>query len=135
MPDQRTAVDEMVVRLRDELVTDHLAAVERLARRFAGCRGTAGEDLVQVATAGLITAAGRFDVHGGSDFLAFAVPAIVGEIRRHLRDTGWPVRHAELRREIAEAADELARCQGRAPTPSELAAHLKIGRDEVIEGL
>jgi RNA polymerase sigma-B factor len=131
MPDQQTAV----VRLRDKLITDHLAAAERLARLFAGCRGTAGEDLVQVATAGLITAAGRFDVHGGSDFLSFAVPAIVGEIRRHLRDTSWLERLAELRLEVAQAACELARCQGRAPTPSEIAGHLKIGRDEVLEGL
>jgi len=126
MPEQRTAV---------ELVTDHLPAVERLARRFAGCRGMTGEDLVPVATAGLIAAAGRFDVHGGADFLSFAVPAIVGDLRRHLRDTGWAVRLAELRLGISRAADELARREGHAPTPSEIAAHLKVGRDEVLEGL
>jgi RNA polymerase sigma-B factor len=126
MPDQRTAV---------ELVTEHLPAAERLAHRFAGCRGIAGEDLLQVATAGLITAAGHFDVHSGSDFLSFAVPAIVAEIRRHHRDTGRPVRLAELRLRVSRAADELARREGHAPTPSEIAAHLKIGRDEVLEGL
>jgi RNA polymerase sigma-B factor len=118
-----------------ELVAEHLPAAERLARRFAGCRGTAGEDLVQVAAAGLITAAGHFDVHSGSDFLSFAVPTIVGELRRHLRDTGEPARLAELRLRVTRAADELARRQGRAPTPSEIAAHPKIGRDEVLEGL
>ena len=125
--------------LRDRLVTDHLPVAERLARRFTGRWGMAREDLVQVATVGLINAVDRFDVHRGCDFLSFAVPTMLGELRRHIRDTGWvvhmPRRLSELHLSVSRAAGELTQCLGRAPTPSEIAAHLRIGRDEVLEGL
>jgi RNA polymerase sigma-B factor len=126
-------------RLRDKLVTDHLPVAERVARRFTGRWGMAREDLVQVATVGLINAVDRFDVRRGRDFLSFAVPTMLGEIRRHFRDTGWvvhmPRRLSELYLAVSRAAGELTQRLGRAPTPSEIAAHLKIGRDEVLEGL
>src|SRR6185295_11390386 len=99
-------------RLRDKLVADHLPVAEGVARRFAANREMAGEDLVQAATAGLANAVDRFDVHCGSDFMSFAVPTIVAEIRRHLRDTGWvfhmPSRLRELHLRVSHAADELA---------------------------
>jgi len=126
-------------RLRDRLVTDHLPVAERVARRFTGRRGMAREDLVQVATVGLINAVDRFDASRGTDFLSFAVPTMMGEVRRHFRDTAWlvrmPRRLTELHLLLSRAADELAQRHGRAPTPSELAAHLEIGRDEVLAGL
>ncbi|WP_158895363.1 SigB/SigF/SigG family RNA polymerase sigma factor [Amycolatopsis anabasis] len=124
--------------VRDELVTGHLPLAEHIAQRFSG-RGVAKEDLVQVARVGLINAVDRFDASRGSDFLSFAVPTVMGEVRRHFRDTGWlirvPRRLKELHLSIASASTELSQRYGRAPTPSELARHLGISKDEVYEGL
>ncbi|HKS47360.1 MAG TPA: SigB/SigF/SigG family RNA polymerase sigma factor [Amycolatopsis sp.] len=124
--------------IRDKLVTGHLPLAEHIAQRFSG-RGVAKEDLVQVATVGLINAVDRFDAERGSDFLSFAVPTVMGEVRRHFRDTGWlvrvPRRLKELHLSISSASTELAQRLGRAPTPSEIAAHLEISQDEVYEGL
>ncbi|RZQ62002.1 SigB/SigF/SigG family RNA polymerase sigma factor [Amycolatopsis suaedae] len=124
--------------LRDELVTGHLPLAEHIAQRFSG-RGVAKEDLVQVARVGLINAVDRFDPARGFDFLSFAVPTVMGEVRRHFRDTGWvirvPRRLKELHLTLGAASTELSQRLGRAPTPSELAAHLDIGIDEVHEGL
>src|SRR5438067_2613058 len=124
--------------IRDELVTGHLPLAEHIAQRFTG-RGVAKEDLVQVATVGLINAVDRFEPDRGSDFLSFAVPTVMGEVRRHFRDTGWlvrvPRRLKELHLSISSASTELAQRLGRAPTPSEIAAHLDISQDEVYEGL
>jgi RNA polymerase sigma-B factor len=97
------------------------------------------QDLVKVATVGLINAVDRFDVRCGSDFLSFTVPTMMGEVRRHLRDTGWvvrmPTRLTELHLSISRAVSELARRHGAAPAPSEIAAHPEIGQGEVLEGL
>lgn len=124
--------------VRDKLVTGHLPLAEHIAQRFSG-RGVAKEDLVQVATVGLINAVDRFDADRGSDFLSFAVPTVMGEVRRHFRDTGWlvrvPRRLKELHLSISAASTELAQRLGRAPTPSEIATHLGISQDDVYEGL
>jgi RNA polymerase sigma-B factor len=124
--------------LRDELVTGHLPLAEHIAQRFSG-RGVAKEDLVQVATVGLINAVDRFDPGRGSDFLSFAVPTVMGEVRRHFRDSGWlirvPRRLKELHLSISTAGTRLSQSLGRAPTPTELAAELGISREEVYEGL
>jgi RNA polymerase sigma-B factor len=123
---------------RDKLVTEFLPVAQHIARRF-GQRGEPHDDLVQVATVGLISAIDRFDPSRGSDFLSFAVPTIMGEVRRHFRDTSWsvrvPRRLKELHLAITSATNELSQHLGRAPTPSELATHLGISRDEVFEGL
>ena len=74
--------------VRQELIEAHLGLVEYLARRFAG-RGEPLEDLVQVATIGLIKAVDRFDPSLGTAFSSFAVPSILGELKRHFRDHGW----------------------------------------------
>jgi RNA polymerase sigma-B factor len=124
--------------LREKLVTEHLPVAEHIARRF-GNRGESREDLVQVATVGLINAVDRFDPSRGTDFLSFAVPTIMGEIRRHFRDTSWavrvPRRLKEMHLSISSASNELSQTLGRAPTPSEIAKHLGVHRDEVYEGL
>ncbi|RCW43173.1 RNA polymerase sigma-28 (SigD/FliA/WhiG) subunit [Halopolyspora algeriensis] len=124
--------------LRDKLVTEHLPVAQHIARRFSH-RGESQEDLTQVATLGLINAVDRFDPHRGVDFLSYAVPTIMGEVRRHFRDTGWAVRvprrlqerHLSVSSAIATLSQEL----GRAPTPSELATHIGISKDEVYQGL
>lgn len=124
--------------LRELLVTEHLPLAEHIARRF-GNRGESREDLVQVATVGLINAVDRFDPSKGTDFLSFAVPTIMGEIRRHFRDTSWavrvPRRLKEMHLSISAASNELSQSLGRAPTPSEIADHLGVPRDAVYEGL
>jgi RNA polymerase sigma-B factor len=125
-------------RARDALVEQHLPLVEHLARRFRN-RGEPYDDLVQVATIGLIKSVDRFDLERGVEFSTYATPTIVGEIKRHFRDKGWavrvPRRLQELRLSLASATSELSQRQGRAPTVSELAGHLKISEEEVLEGL
>ncbi|MBM7775639.1 RNA polymerase sigma-B factor [Actinokineospora baliensis] len=124
--------------VRDKLVTGHLALAEHIAMRFAH-RGVARDDLTQVATVGLIHAVDRFDPTRGIDFLSFAVPTIMGEVRRYFRDTAWsvrvPRRLKELHLTITAAGNELSQRLGRAPTPSEIATHLGMSREEVYEGL
>ncbi len=123
--------------LRGEIVADHLDLARNLARKFDR-RGESLEDLVQVATIGLIKAVDRFDVERGN-FYAFAVPTIMGELRRHFRDTAWAVRVPrqlkELHVTVASASAELSQTLGRAPKPSELADHLGLDREQVYEAL
>ena len=125
-------------RLRDRLVADHLGLAEAMARRYAG-RGIHDEDLVQVATIGLIKAITRFDPDHGAAFSSFAVPTILGELRHHFRDHGWavnvPRRLQDLRRRADAASDALAQELGRAPTADEVAARLGEERDNVLLAL
>jgi RNA polymerase sigma-B factor len=125
-------------RLRDALVTEHLPVARHIARRF-GHRGEPHDDLAQVATLGLINAVDRFDPERGSDFLSFAVPTIMGEVRKYFRDSSWSVRMPrrlkELHLAINAGSARLSQTLGRAPTPSELATHLGLSREEVHEGL
>ena len=124
--------------LRDELVEMHLPLVEYLARRFRN-RGEPLDDLVQVATIGLIKSVDRFDLDRGVEFSTYATPTIVGEIKRHFRDKGWtirvPRRLQELKLSLTKATSELAQKNGRSPTVSELAAHLGMTDEEILEGL
>lgn len=124
--------------LREKLVEVHLPLVEHLARRFRN-RGEPLDDLIQVATIGLIKSVDRFDPGRGVEFSTYATPTIVGEIKRHFRDKGWavrvPRRLQELRLALTSATAELSQLHGRAPTVAELAAHLKLSEDDVLEGL
>jgi len=125
-------------RLRDELVEAHLPLVEYLARRFRN-RGEPLDDLVQVATIGLIKSVDRFDLDRGVEFSTYATPTIVGEIKRHFRDKGWairvPRRLQELKLSLTKATSELSQRNGRSPTVAELAAHLGMTEEEILEGL
>ncbi|HEX4250118.1 MAG TPA: SigB/SigF/SigG family RNA polymerase sigma factor [Pseudonocardia sp.] len=124
--------------LRDQLVTGYLPVAQHIARRFAH-RGEPLDDLVQVATVGLINAVDRFEPDRGTDFFSFAVPTISGEVRRHFRDQGWsmrvPRRLKDLHVSINSAIAELSQSLGRAPRPSELADKLALPTNEVLEGL
>jgi RNA polymerase sigma-B factor len=124
--------------VRDELVRMHLPLVEYLARRFRN-RGEPLEDLVQVATIGLIKSVDRFDLERGVEFSTYATPTIVGEIKRHFRDKGWairvPRRLQELKLTLTKATGELSQTLGRSPTVSELATHLGLTEEEILEGL
>jgi RNA polymerase sigma-B factor len=124
--------------LREKLVEVHLPLVEHLARRFRN-RGEPLDDLIQVATIGLIKSVDRFDPGRGVEFSTYATPTIVGEIKRHFRDKGWavrvPRRLQELRLALTSATAELSQQHGRAPTVAELAAQLRLSEDDVLEGL
>jgi RNA polymerase sigma-B factor len=130
--------DPKRARLRDELVEAHLPLVEYLARRFRN-RGEPLDDLIQVATIGLIKSVDRFDLERGVEFSTYATPTIVGEIKRHFRDKGWairvPRRLQELKLSLTKATSELSQKNGRSPTVAELAAHLQMTDEEILEGL
>jgi RNA polymerase sigma-B factor len=125
-------------RQRDKIVERCLPLADHIARRFEG-RGEPRDDLVQVARVGLVNAVVRFDVDAGSDFVSFAVPTIMGEVRRHFRDNSWsvkvPRRLKELHLRLGAATADLSQRLGRAPTATELASELGMQRDEVVEGL
>jgi RNA polymerase sigma-B factor len=126
------------VELRNRLVRMHIPLVEHLARRFRN-RGEPLDDLTQVATIGLIKSVDRFDHERGVEFSTYATPTIVGEIKRHFRDKGWavrvPRRLQELRLSLTTATGELSQRHGRSPTVHELAEHLGISEEDVLEGL
>ena len=119
--------DPARVRLREDLVEAHLPLVEYLARRFRN-RGEPLDDLIQVATIGLIKSVDRFDLERGVEFSTYATPTVVGEIKRHFRDKGWairvPRRLQELKLSLTKATSELSQKNGRSPTVAELAKHL-----------
>ena len=125
-------------RRREQLISGYLPVAEHIARRFAG-RGEPLDDLVQVATVGLINAVDRYDPSRGSNFLSFAVPTITGEVRRYFRDHSWstrvPRRIKDLHLAIRSAYAELSQQLGRAPRPSEIADRLDVPLAKVIEGL
>jgi RNA polymerase sigma-B factor len=125
-------------RLREQLVEAHLPLVEYLARRFRN-RGEPLDDLIQVATIGLIKSVDRFDLERGVEFSTYATPTIVGEIKRHFRDKGWairvPRRLQELKLSLTKATSELSQKNGRSPTVAELATHLGMSEEEILEGL
>ncbi len=124
--------------VRDRLVEANLPLVHYLARRFGGRREPM-DDLVQVGAIGLIKAIDRFDPSRGIQFASFATPTIVGEIKRHFRDTGWalhvPRRAQELQARLRAAREDLSQEYGRAPTVPELAQRLDTDESAVIEAL
>jgi len=124
--------------LRNELVEDHRWLATYCARRFTN-RGEPRDDLQQVAFLGLVKAVDRFDPGRGAAFSTFAVPTIVGELRRHFRDKTWSVhvsrRAKELYQAVAGVADELTSLLGRSPTVPEIARHAGITVDETLEAL
>ncbi|MYT22581.1 SigB/SigF/SigG family RNA polymerase sigma factor, partial [Streptomyces sp. SID7760] len=119
------------------LVELNLSLVKYAARRFRG-RSEPMEDIVQVGTIGLIKAINRFDPERGVEFTTFAMPTIVGEIKRFFRDTSWavkvPRRLQELRIDSAKAHDALEQDLGREPTDAELAERLHVTPAELVEG-
>ncbi|MFF7411895.1 RNA polymerase sigma factor SigF [Streptomyces lydicus] len=123
---------------RNTLIEMNMSMVRYVARRYRN-RGDDMEDIVQVGTIGLIKAIDRFDLTREVEFSTFAVPYILGEIKRFFRDTGWavhvPRRLQELRSELAKAKEQLHIRLDRDPTVRELAAHLNLSEEEVIEGI
>jgi RNA polymerase sigma-B factor len=123
---------------RNRLIEENLPLVRALARRYAG-RGEQYEDLVQVGTIGLIKAIDRYDLNRGVQLQSYAIPMIVGEIKRHFRDRGWavhvPRRLKELNLQLTSLVDQLSSSLGRSPTIAELAKAASVEPEEVIEAL
>lgn len=123
--------------IEEEIVRVNMPLARELSRRFRN-RGIADDDLEQVAYVGLVKAVQGFKPERG-EFLGFAVPTIRGEIRRHFRDLGWTVRPPrsiqETQQKIAGCETELYQQLGRAPRPSEIATHLGLELEQVIDAL
>jgi RNA polymerase sigma-B factor len=124
--------------LRDELIADYLWMARHGARRFAG-RGESSDDLMQVASLALVKAVDRFDPELNLRFATFAMPTIVGELRRHFRDRTWSMRVSrrlkDLHLELRTASELLTHELGHAPSVTELADALEITVEEVLEAM
>jgi RNA polymerase sigma-B factor len=124
--------------VRARLIENYLPLANHLARRYAH-RSEPLDDLVQVAAVALIKAVDGFDHVNGAAFTSYAIPMILGELKRHFRDKTWnvrvPRRLQELSLRLRPATGELAQRLGRSPTVAELAAHLDVRDDDVVEAL
>ncbi|WP_336922185.1 SigB/SigF/SigG family RNA polymerase sigma factor [Aquipuribacter sp. SD81] len=134
-----TCDDETEARLlKDEVVLLNLPAARALALRYRD-RGVAVDDLVQVASLGLVKAVHGYDSERGSEFMAYAAPTVTGEIKRYFRDTGWAVRPPrrvqELRAAVASVTQRLAGELGRSATVAEVARALEASEEDVLEAL
>jgi RNA polymerase sigma-B factor len=121
---------------REALVNRFLPLARQLARRYQR-GGEQLDDLVQVASLGLLKAIDRFDPARETAFSSFAVPTILGELKRHFRDKGWSVRVPrdlqELAVKVEKVAEDMSRGLGRAPTPAELAERTGSTLEQVLE--
>ncbi|ASW85900.1 MULTISPECIES: SigB/SigF/SigG family RNA polymerase sigma factor [Mycobacterium] len=125
-------------RQREYIVARCLPLADHVASHFAR-RGEGLEDLIQVARLGLMNAVNRFDPAKGPSFIGFAVPTMMGEVRRYFRDYSWgmrvPRRLRELHVQISRATADLAQQLGRAPNAGELSQMLEVPREEIVECL
>jgi RNA polymerase sigma-B factor len=123
---------------RNELVNRFLPLARKLAHRYRGAHEPY-DDLAQVASLGLVKAIERFDPDRGTAFSSFAVPTILGELKRYFRDLGWSVhvpRGAQERAlKVEEAQQKLSARRGRPPTVPELAEYLELSVEEALEAL
>src|SRR5204862_1640806 len=124
--------------LRNSLIEEYVELARALARRFAN-RNEPLDDLEQVAMLGVLKAVERFDPEYGTPFAAFAVPTVVGELRRHFRDHGWmvrvPRRIQNLHQHMGALVTEMAQRLERSPTVAELAEAAGVEEEDVLEAL
>jgi RNA polymerase sigma-B factor len=125
-------------RAREELVARFLPLARKLARRYSGAREPF-DDLMQVASLGLVKAIDRFDPERGTAFSSFAVPTILGELKRYFRDLGWAVHvprgAQEQALKVEEAQQQITARTGRPPSVQELAAYLELSIEDVLDAL
>jgi RNA polymerase sigma-B factor len=125
-------------RAREELVQRFLPLARKLARRYSGAHEPF-DDLMQVASLGLVKAIDRFDIRRGTAFSSFAVPTILGELKRYFRDLGWSVHvprgAQELALKVEEARQQLTTKTGRPPSVPELAEYLELSIEDVLDAL
>ena len=142
----QTSTRELALRWREcgdrcarEALVDRFAPMaRRLARRYM-TSSEPFEDLVQVASVGLLAAVDRFDPDRGIPFVSFAIPTILGELRRYFRDVGWSVHvprgPQEMALRVDQASRDLAARTGRAPSVNQLAQYLEVDTEQVLAGL
>jgi RNA polymerase sigma-B factor len=123
---------------RDDLIERFLPLARQLARRYQ--RGNEPlDDLIQVASIGLVKAVDRFDPDRGSAFSSYAVPTILGELKRYFRDAGWAVHVPRGMQErvmnVNQAIGRLSKDLGRSPTPTEVAETLDEDPEQVLEAM
>ena len=123
---------------RRELIESFLPLARMLARRYEG-RGESLEDLLQVASLGLVKAIDRYEAHRGLEFSSYAVPTILGELRRYFRDSGWAL---HVPRDLQERAltvnatvERLSGELGRSPSPQQLAEEMRLPVEDVLEAV
>ena len=126
------------MRARDELVSRFMPLTRQLARRYQ--RGSEPlEDLVQVASLGLVKAIDRYDLSRGTAFSSYAVPTILGELKRYFRDVGWAVHvprgMQERIMQVNSTVDAMSRRLGRSPTPAEVAVEIDSTPELVLEAM
>jgi RNA polymerase sigma-B factor len=130
--------DEQDRAARDELVRRFLPLARKLARRYAGAREPL-DDLVQVASLGLVKAVDRFDPTRDIAFSSFAVPTILGELKRYFRDLGWSVHvprgAQEMALKVEQVRQQLAARSGRSPSVHELAQYMEWSVEDVVQAL
>ena len=133
-PDGDARRQELISRLVDV----YRPVAHNIARRFSR-RGESVDDLEQVASIGLLHALRRYDPEQGRDFLSYAVPTMMGEVRRHFRDAAWTIRTPrgvkDRYLQVGTASTTLSQQLGRAPTVTEISEHLGMDREEVIEAI
>lgn len=126
------------VRLREEAIEAYSPLARRVAVRFQR-RGEDLDDLMQVALIGLIKAVDRFDSERGVHFVHYAVPTMLGELKRHFRDRGWTVRVnrglQELHLRIAKAVPQLSQDLQRTPSAADVAEYLGVEESAVLQGM
>ena len=126
-------------RARECLAECYLPLARTLAARYRGRGGEPFDDLLQVASLGLLKAIDRFDPDRGTAFSSFAVPTILGELKRYFRDTGWsahvPRGAQELALKVQEAEQAISPRLGRSPTADELALYMEVSVEQVLDGL
>jgi len=126
-------------RARECLVERYLPLAGKLAARYRGRAGEPFDDLLQVASLGLLKAIDRFDPDRGTAFSSFAVPTILGELKRYFRDTGWsahvPRDAQELALKVQKAEQATSSRLGRSPTADELALYMEVSVEQVLDGL
>ena len=125
-------------RLQDEVVVLHMGLARAIAARYRG-RGIADEDLTQAASMALLKAARNFDPSIGVEFLSYAVVTMKGEVKRQFRDYGWMVRPPrpiqKLQADVSRAQSDLTHELGRSPRVKEVATHLGVAEEDVVEAL
>jgi len=123
---------------REQLIERYMPLARRLARRY-GRSSEPFEDLLQVAFVGLVHAVDRYDADRGRPFATFAVPTILGEMRRYFRDAAWalhvPRATKERALEVRDAVESLRSAQGHSPTVNQLAEYLELELEQVLDAM
>lgn len=126
------------INIRNQLIERYIYIPEILSKKYVN-RGTDYEDIFQVASMGLIFAIERFDLSRGYEFASFATPTIIGEIKKHFRDKEWlirvPRRIQNLSKKINVTKVELQQSLLKTPTIEDIANHLGVTTEEVIEAM